>query len=79
MNDFTKEELEQVLFFLKNHGYPPIYEKIINKIQSMIDNYCNHPERTYHRKTGKRTCPHCDTCFGDNSSDIEKRLENEHK
>jgi len=44
MNDFTKEELIEIRDIMK----PPLwfYEKknceLINKIQSMIDNYCEH-------------------------------------
>ncbi len=41
MNDFTKEELENIL-----NGnvtlYPHTHCNLVNKIQSMIDNYCEH-------------------------------------
>lgn len=41
MNDFTKEELENIL-----NGnieiYPHSHMDLRNKIQSMIDNYCDH-------------------------------------
>ncbi len=45
MNDFTKEELERILegvtWWLD--GDSDLYsEVLINKIQSMIDNYCEH-------------------------------------
>ncbi len=47
MNDFTKEELKRLL--LRSYllvGYPENQNKyeleLINKIQSMIDNYCEH-------------------------------------
>ena len=51
MNDFTKEELESI----KNamgclninkilKGKVPTDVELINKIQSMIDNYCEHTE-----------------------------------
>jgi hypothetical protein len=43
MNDFTKEELKHIkdmLFGIKtNFDYE---DDVINKIQSMIDNYCEH-------------------------------------
>lgn len=45
MNDFTKEELESILEGISwwLDGDNALYsEKIINKIQSMIDNYCEH-------------------------------------
>lgn len=40
MNDFTKEELKELLMW-SNHlaGCNP---SLLNKIQSMIDNYCEH-------------------------------------
>ena len=48
MNDFTKEELEQISVglawwfqdsgFMKEEEYKPL----VNKIQSLIDNYCEH-------------------------------------
>ena len=43
MNDFTKKELEfiyQLLNWITNEDYP-----LKNKIQSMIDNYCEHEWR----------------------------------
>jgi hypothetical protein len=45
MNDFTIEELEELYFFTELHKnkyslkYP---EELIKKLQSMIDNYCEH-------------------------------------
>ena len=45
MNDFKKEELDDLLFCVKDHvGYQEdsIHENLINKIQAMIDNYCVH-------------------------------------
>lgn len=48
MNDFTKEELEKLEEILSWHGSSPPYSlekiaiKLQRKIQSMIDNYCEH-------------------------------------
>jgi len=49
MNDFTKDELEQIVAaiccldgFMDERGYPREDELLINKLQSMIDNYCEH-------------------------------------
>ena len=45
MNDFTKQELEELWFFTELHKnkyklkYP---EEILNKLKRMIDNYCEH-------------------------------------
>lgn len=46
MNDFTKEELEYIFYCVdivtnKNDEHD-IYEKLENKIQFMIDTYCEH-------------------------------------
>jgi len=49
MNDFTKEELRHLttLFKLTEVAYPdfPIYDNLWMKIESMIDNYCEHDYR----------------------------------
>ncbi len=57
MNDFTKTELQDLLFCVKDHtGYQgdSIHENLIKKIQSMIDNYCdeepNNPNFTQYQK-----------------------------
>lgn len=48
MNDFTKEELEilhsAIEYWIKNIALPgsKVSPVIIKKIQSMIDNYCDH-------------------------------------
>jgi hypothetical protein len=43
MNDFTKEELEAIHYDLVRNKNPwQCGETIINKIQTMIDNYCEH-------------------------------------
>lgn len=47
MNDFTKEELEGMLNCIY-HGswiYKADKKTVINKLQSMIDNYCEHEEK----------------------------------
>ena len=40
MNDFTKEELEKLRYAITNYDYCD--DKLNDKIQSMIDNYCEH-------------------------------------
>ena len=59
VNDFTKEELEVLI---SNHwecgaNYPGLYDKI----QSMIDNYCDHPE-PYRMMYGATILDYCDKC-----------------
>ena len=46
MNDFTKEELETINGAL-NQLYDLCKEKLIDKIQSMIDNHCDHQSDNY--------------------------------
>jgi hypothetical protein len=46
MNDFTKEELMNILYALE-HLYEPPFDLpkmylLRNKVESMIDNYCEH-------------------------------------
>lgn len=46
MNDFTKEELEQLYhcakFVTEYNWLHDRYDNIMKKIQSMIDSYCDH-------------------------------------
>ena len=81
MNEFTKDELRDLWCYIREfmgNGYDHAHDHkgyaLMRKLKSMIDNYCDHPEKTYHRKTGQRICPHCDVCFSDNGDDIENRL-----
>lgn len=77
MNDFTKEELQELLYALDCCHITPVGVKsppLMLKIQSILDNYCEHSEKTYSRKTGKPVCPICHHHFGDNGDDIESRL-----
>lgn len=66
MNDFTKEELEFILdgtrhWSNQNIPTPWVFE-FKKKVESMIDNYCEHEELT--QKMGNATyfkgvCKHC--------------------
>lgn len=42
MNDFTKEELKEILITLEGYDFDNI--DLINKIKSMIDTYCDHED-----------------------------------
>jgi hypothetical protein len=48
MNDFTKEELENIhnsiVMMVNLHDAPDEFFDLRDKIQSLIDNYCDHPE-----------------------------------
>lgn len=47
MNDFTKEELEQIIEtfnWAERETSDPWMPILKGKIQSMIDNYCEHPD-----------------------------------
>ncbi len=58
MNDFTKEDLEQLKYHL--FGNPKVHTKLCQKIQSMIDNYCEHPQSYRYRYDGWMN--YCDKC-----------------
>lgn len=49
MNDFTKEEILQILNFIEHHkqdSYDDMrFKKILIKLQFMIDNYCEHKDK----------------------------------
>jgi hypothetical protein len=56
MNDFTKEELELIYYHLENE---PV--ELSKKIQSMIDNYCDH-ECTHEFERQTLLIDFCDKC-----------------
>ena len=63
MNDFTKEELRYFLTCIKQlhwmHNRPIEPIEFYNKLHSLIDNYCEHEEKT----PDNRECFGCDTVF----------------
>ncbi len=68
MNNFTKDELEELLFFTELHKnkyrlkYP---DELLNKLQSLIDNYCEHePHGDFHVCVDK--CKKCGVIVNDN-------------
>lgn len=67
MNDFTKEELEALAdaYEQRMHNGYVIHLELLHKIQSKIDNYCDHKdlfdeyaEWVQCRKCGYRICTH---------------------
>jgi len=63
MNDFTKEELKHIL-----NGdielYPSTFSDLRDKIQSMIDNYCEHKKYVENIVTGWQ-CEKCGVLLND--------------
>jgi hypothetical protein len=59
MNDFTKEELQQIMQAV--HGEWPIPYDLGHKLQSMIDNYCEHEWEVY-RKGSIVLGIYCEKC-----------------
>lgn len=57
MNDFTKEELEHLLFAYKESNISAV-KGLADKLQSMIDNYCEHD----YRHMGNNNWLHCIKC-----------------
>lgn len=45
MNDFTKEELNALFFAINELSIPKANIALKNKLQSMIDNYCEHEDQ----------------------------------
>ncbi|HAT1745435.1 TPA: hypothetical protein I8Z16_001726 [Legionella pneumophila] len=45
MNDFTKEELNEIRVALVVYGLGECGSILYSKIQSLIDNYCEHEEK----------------------------------
>lgn len=65
MNDFTKEELWFINEHLKNsidcNGVinPRLVMPILNKIQTMIDNYCDHEFVVFNKEHNHVECIKC--------------------
>jgi hypothetical protein len=71
MNDFTKEELEDLLVWsdiyteFRTCWTTKFHMPLINKIQSMIDNYCDH-EKYQTEFIFKSVCCNCGDVKNDN-------------
>ncbi len=66
MNDFTKQELNTLYEFLDNacenyHESEDVYE-LRDKIQSKIDNYCDHEFKKTLSKSGMHFISMCHKC-----------------
>ena len=61
MNEFTKDELERLLHILKCSSLPAAPLKI--KLQSMIDNYCEHEENIHTLGGGMYHSGICKKCL----------------
>lgn len=63
MNDFTKEELEDIhraVYLCDKVGYEVNASDILPKIQSMIDNYCEHePSDAHYEQFRWQLCSKC--------------------
>lgn len=68
MNDFTKEELEDILSWgdvYNEFGQSFAYElnkPLLDKIQSMIDNYCEHEWKHRYDVSEYDECLKCGSC-----------------
>ena len=65
MNDFTKEELEELLNGYEHHSHNTRHNwpslDLCKKIQSMIDNYCEHDFVTFLQDQNKE--PFIEKCL----------------
>lgn len=60
MNDFTKDELELIYLYVKGNirTWP-----LADKIQSMLDNYCEHRKDVYPLYTASGDMPSAGYCY----------------
>ncbi len=61
MNDFTKDELQELKWMLCEVGKG--VQPLCYKVQSLIDNYCDHKEREIYEWVSK--CIQCGMKWGD--------------
>ena len=64
MNDFTKDELGIIAECVEADFYhtnwsKSMYEPLIKKIQSLINNYCEHEPSIYCKCEGQWVCDEC--------------------
>jgi hypothetical protein len=62
MNDFTKEELDEIFWIIEDCTMDYIGKEnnvLIYKIQSMIDNYCEHDWVHSYREKEYELCSKC--------------------
>lgn len=59
MNDFTKEELEEIYSALGESWATEAVDKLTKKVQSLIDNYCEHKWRESPRLKWLYDCIKC--------------------
>ena len=59
MNDFTKEELEDLMIIVGEWGNHELY----TKIKSMIDNYCEHDQGYEQDSMMVDICKKCNEVF----------------
>lgn len=68
MNEFTKEELKTIFGHLPIHTpereNSEKYQNIYKKLQSMIDNYCEHPINNVCMECFSATCEICNKIYG---------------
>lgn len=64
MNDFTKEELKEILYCITHYQSckwsNPELLQLESKIKSMIDNYCEHEWRCWDDEHNTKECTKCD-------------------
>ena len=63
MNEFTKEELERICQFfniaIEDYKEPDSTYELRDKIQSLIDNYCEHTSKQYYEHVMLYECNDC--------------------
>ena len=73
MNDFTKEELQIIFLHL---CVTPVTTPIIDKITSMIDDYCEHENDVWPLYTAKGDTPCARFCYDCNKA-LDKSFDDE--
>jgi hypothetical protein len=64
MNDFTKEELKEILWHLVTPKSIEPGNTIAARLQDMIENYCEHGD-AYECNSYAKFCPACDKHIGE--------------
>jgi hypothetical protein len=61
MNEFTKEELRWLITLCNQNqsGFVEFKHPLYVKLQSLIDNYCDHEHKQYYERVDIYECENC--------------------
>lgn len=72
MNDFTKEELQHLHDAVREYDCTDWQDDLAEKLQSMIDNYCEHEKMEFDGDVYGYSCKKCEEQFTGQTVDADR-------